>query len=455
MPAQIVERVPPQSEEAEQAVLGAMLLDERAVPQAIELLRPTHFYRESHRKIFSAICHLFEKSVPTDLLTLREELEKRGELETIGGSVYLSTLVSNVATTANIGYYSQIVKNKSSLRELINTSSVILSECYESGSDVDALLDEAERRIFQIATEKVESGFVPINSMVDDTFEMVEKLLDSKHHITGIPSGYYQLDDLTRGFQKSDLIIVAGRPGMGKTSLALSIALYTGLASNKTTGIFSLEMSKEQLMLRLLCGQARVDSKKVRTGHSPKEYFPKLTSATEELRNAPIYIDDTPNTTVLEMKAKARRLKAKAGLDIIFIDYLQLMNASSMASSHNRQQQVTEITRSLKGMAKELDVPVVCLSQLSRAPEQRTPPRPVLSDLRESGAIEQDADVVIFIYRPDYYKGDQAEPDEQGIAEIIIAKQRNGPTNTVKLTFIPEYTRFENYTGRDEQGGGY
>ena len=444
MSAQVTEKVPPHNLEAEIAVLGAMLLDERAVPQAIELLRPDHFYREAHRKIFAILCEMFQENHPTDLLTLREELRKKNELEQVGGSVYLSTLVNSVATAANLTYYAQIVKDKSSLRELINTSTVIVGGCYDVSGDIGQLLDEAERRILQIASDKVESGFVPISSMIDDTFESVERLMDSNQHITGIPTGYLDLDELTRGFQKSDLVIVAGRPGMGKTSLCLSVALNTALISKWTTAIFSLEMSKEQLMLRLLCGQARVDAKVLRSGHSSKQEFPKLTKATEELRNSPIYIDDTPSANILEMKAKLRRLKAKQGLDIVFIDYLQLMDSSRSSNQMNRQQQITEITRGLKMMAKELDVPVICLSQLSRAPEQRTPPRPILSDLRESGAIEQDADMVLLIYRAEYYLREKTPEEDMGVAEIEIAKQRNGPTGLVKLAFIPKYTRFEN-----------
>ncbi len=450
MSDQIVERVPPHSNTAEMAVLGAMLLDERAVPQAIELLNPDHFYRQTHRLLFSALSDLFENNNPTDITALREELLKKDELDKVGGSVYLSSLLNSVATSANLSYYAQIVKEKASLRGLINTSSVIIGECYDKDGDVSIILDEAERRILEIASEKIDSGFTPVKDLVDDTFETVEKLLDSKRHITGVPSGYYKLDELTSGFQPTDLVIVAGRPGMGKTSFCLSIAMHTGLTLNKVTGIFSLEMSKQQLMHRLLCGRARVDSQLVRTGHLPKSQFHHLTAATEELRHAPIYIDDTAGINILEMKAKARRLKAKAGLDIIFIDYLQLMTSTSRASAHNRQQQITEISAALKGMAKELEVPVVCLSQLSRAPEHRSPPRPVLSDLRESGSIEQDADMVMFIYRADYYKSEDSDAEDTGIAEINIAKQRNGPVGTVKLAFIPEYTRFENYTGSSE-----
>jgi len=423
------------------------LLENEAVNQVLELLRPEDFYRESHRKVFRAIVELSDRSEPVDLITLSDFLKNRGDLEAVGGTAYLASLADFVPTAANITHYARIVREKSILRSLISTATEIATRGYEEQGNVDEFLDSAEKVIFDISEKKIKASFVAVGDMIKDTLKTVEKLYERKEMVTGVPTGYNDLDKLTAGLQPAELIIVAGRPGMGKTAFALNIAAnaaFTGAG----VAVFSLEMAKEQLVLRMLCSEARVDSSKVRSGYLGERDFPQLAKAAGRLHEAPIYIDDTPAISVLELRAKARRLvrdrSKKIGL--IIVDYLQLMRGMGTAS--NREQEISEISRSLKALAKELSVPVIALSQLNRRVEDRSDRRPMMSDLRESGAIEQDSDVIIFIYRDEVYN--KSDESKKGLAEIIVAKQRNGPIDTVTLTFLNVYTRFENYTERDD-----
>jgi replicative DNA helicase len=445
-------KIPPQNLEAESSVLGGILLDNEAVNQVLELLRPEDFYRESHRKIFRAIIELTDRNEPVDLITLSDFLKSKNELDAVGGTAYLASLADFVPTAANIAYYARIVREKSILRSLISTATEIATRGYEEQGNVEEFLDSAEKVIFDISEKKVKAGFVSVGDMIKDTLKTVEKLYERKEMITGVPTGYDDLDKLTAGLQPSDLIIVAGRPGMGKTAFALNIATnaaFTGVGA----AVFSLEMAKEQLVLRMLCSEARVNSSKVRSGYLGERDFPKLANAAGRLHDLSIYIDDTPAISVLELRAKARRLvrdrSKKIGL--IVVDYLQLMRG--MGGANNREQEISEISRSLKALAKELSVPVIALSQLNRRVEDRTEKKPQMSDLRESGAIEQDADLIMFIYREEVYnKNDESK---KGFAEVIVAKQRNGPIDTVTLTFLNEYTRFENFTERSGVEYGY
>ena len=437
----LTSKIPPHSLEAERALLGAILLERESLPKAVELLKPSDFYKEGHRKIFDTMLTLFERNDPVDLLTLTEELRRQQLIDEVGGPATLAELVEEAATAAHLLAYGGIVREKALLRDLIRIATEIISESYEGREDVEKLLDDAERLIFQVSERRMQGSALPVRAILKDTFEHIERLYERKEHVTGLASGFVDLDRLTSGFQPSDFVIIAGRPSMGKTAFALNIAKYAGVEHRRKVLILSLEMSKEQLVQRLLCSEARVDSHKVRTGYLEPRDWTRMTHAAGRLAEAPIFIDDSPALSVLEARAKARRMKAEHGLDLIVIDYLQLMRGRN---PENRQQEISEISRSLKALAKELNVPVVALSQLSRAVEARQSKdfRPQLSDLRESGALEQDSDLILFVYRPERY-GLQAEEGER-ISEIIIGKQRNGPVDTVKVTFIPEYASFEN-----------
>ncbi len=438
----ILDRVPPQSLEAERAVLGSMLIEESAILASIELLKEDDFYSSANRKVFSVMCGLFSENKAADILILTETLKRQGLLQEVGGPAYLTCLASEVPTAANVEQYAKIVKEKSVLRKLINASTQIVSEGYsDEHENVNKLLDKAEKLIFDITSHKVEAGFISLKDIIKDSIETIDKLYQNKTHVTGVATGLTDFDVMTAGLQKSDLVVIAGRPSMGKTSLALRMLDHAAIKGSVPVAIFSLEMSKEQLVQRLLCSHARVDLQKVRTGYlSEKNEWPKLTSAASILADAPIYIDDTPSISALEVRAKARRLKSQHDIQLVMVDYLQLMEASSRSDS--RQQEISDISRSLKALARELEVPVIAVSQLSRAVESRTDRRPQLSDLRESGAIEQDADVVALLLREEYYS---PSPENKGRAEVIIAKQRNGPVGNFYLTFIKEYARFENY----------
>ncbi|MFH1080164.1 MAG: replicative DNA helicase [Pseudomonadota bacterium] len=434
-------RLPPQNLDAEQSILGGILLDNQALHSVLEILEHRDFYSESHRKIFAAIVDLSERNEPSDLITLSNILKDKKQLDQVGGMAYLASLVDNVPSAANVAHYAKIVKEKAILRRLIGTATEILTKSYDTGADVDDVLDEAEHAIFEISENKIRPAFYPIKSIIKDSFKTIEKLYERKELITGVPTGFEKIDDLTSGLQKSDLIIIAGRPSMGKTAFALNIAQHAATEGGIPVAIFSLEMSKEQLALRMLSSAAKVDSQRLRKGFLGETDWPKLTTAAGRLSEALIFIDDTPAITVLEMKAKSRRLKAESGLDLIILDYLQLMRGGAYKDS--REQEISEISRSLKALAKELNVPVIALSQLNRKVEDRTNRRPHMADLRESGAIEQDADVIAFIYRDEVYNKSEDNP-EKGLAEIIIGKQRNGPTGTAKLAFLEKYTCFEN-----------
>jgi replicative DNA helicase len=442
-------KIPPQNLDAESSVLGGILIENEAINVVLETLRPEDFYRESHRRIMRAMIEITDRSEPVDLITLSEFLKSKNELESVGGTAYLASLADFVPTAANIAQYVRIVHEKAILRNLISTATEIATRGYEEQGNVDEFLDTAEKVIFDISEKKIKQSFVAVGDMITDTLKTIDKLYQRKEMVTGVPTGYEDLDKITAGLQPSDLIIVAGRPGMGKTAFALNIATnaaYTGVGA----AVFSLEMGKEQLVLRMLCSEARVNSSKVRSGYLGERDFPQLAKAAGKLHEAPIYIDDTPAISVLELRAKARRLirdrSKKVGL--VVVDYLQLMRG--MGQANNREQEISEISRSLKALAKELRVPVIALSQLNRRVEDRSERRPQMSDLRESGAIEQDADVIMFIYRDEVYN--KNNDDVKGKAEVIIAKQRNGPTGSIDLTFIGEFTRFENYTERDEYG---
>ena len=441
------DRVPPQAHEAEIAVLGAMMLDMEAIGAGAELLTAESFYRDSHRKIFRAIMELFSKSEAVDLVTLTQELKRKKELDDVGGAAYLSTILGSVPTAANVRYHAKIVLEKAVLRRLITTATEVVQEAYDAGGDAAEILDRAENMIFDISQSRVRRDFMPMREILKHSFEVIQELYDKKEHVTGIGSGFDDLDKLTSGFQRSDLVIIAGRPSMGKTAFALNITANAAVKHDTPVAIFSLEMGKEQLVQRMLCSEARVDAHKLRTGYLADRHWSSLTTAAGQLSEAAIYIDDTPAMTVLEMRSKARRLKAEVDVGVLIVDYMQLMRGTGRVE--NRQQEISEISRSLKALAKELQVPVLALSQLSRAVEQRGGDRrPILSDLRESGAIEQDADVVMFVYRGEQY---ERTPENQGLAEIIVGKQRNGPTGTVKLAFRSECTRFESLAMRPDE----
>jgi replicative DNA helicase len=442
----LAQRLPPQSLEAEVSVLGGILLENEALSRVLEVIREGDFYRESHRKIFSAILELFERSEPADLITLSEVLKKRAAFEEVGGIEYLNSLVNSVPTAANISYYAKIIKEKSILRKLINRATEIVSQGYGDAGNVDDFLDRAEHSIFEISEDRVRPSFYPIKDIIKASFKTIEKLYEKHQLITGVPTGFTRLDELTSGLQPSELIIIAGRPSMGKTAFALNIAQHAAIEAHVPAAVFSLEMAKEQLALRMLCSEAKVDAHRLRGGFLSESDWPKLTRAAGNLSEAPIFIDDTPGLTALEMRAKSRRLRAERNLGLIIVDYLQLMRGR--ADSDTREQEISDISRSLKALAKELNVPVVALSQLNRRVEERGDKHPQLADLRESGAIEQDADVIIFLYREEVYNKSE---DKKGKAEIIIGKQRNGPTDKFELAFLDKYTCFENLSSLSEE----
>jgi len=433
-----LERMPPQNLEAEQAVLGSMLIEEEALVHAAELLDDAVFYKDAHRHIFSTLLALYKANTPVDLVTVTEALKQRNLLEEVGGASYLATLTTIVPTAANAEYYCRIVKQKAILRALIRAATHIAGECYEEAQEPDLLLDRAESLIFDIASKKLKRDAVAMKDIIKSSIEMIDALYQRKGSITGLPTGFVELDQQLAGLQSADLIVVAGRPAMGKSSFALCVAEHAALVQKIGVAIFSLEMSKENLVQRMLCSHARINAHNVRSGMLSTSDWPTLTKAAGKLSEAPIFIDDSPSMSILELRAKARRLKSRHNMNLVILDYLQLMEESSYAE--NRQQEISVISRSLKALARELNVPVIAVSQLSRAPERRESFRPRLSDLRESGAIEQDADVVLMLFREDYYNPTE---ENKGVAEVIIAKQRNGPTGTVKLAFINDYTRFE------------
>lgn len=433
-----LEKIPPQNLDAEQSVLGAMIIDKEAVLKAVEVLKPEDFYRDSNGHIFQAIANLFERGEAIDLITLAEELRQTGLLDQVGGVAYVAGLANAVPTAANVEYYAQIVEEKSLLRQLISVSTRMARMGYEADDEVEILLDKAEQMVFELTQRKSVSSFTPLKTVLMNTFERIEFLFQNKGNVTGVPSGFSALDKMTSGFQPSDLVIVAARPSMGKTAFCLNIAQFASLKKNLPVAVFSLEMSKEQLVTRMLCVEAMVDQQKLRTGDLAEDDWQKLTRAAGPMAQAPLFIDDTPGISIMEMRAKCRRLKSEHGLSLIVIDYLQLMSGGKKIE--NRQQEISEISRSLKALAREVQAPVIALSQLSRAVEQRQDKKPMMSDLRESGSLEQDADIVMFIYRDDYYNPETT--DRPGRADIIIAKQRNGPVGSVELGFLKEFTKF-------------
>ena len=435
------ERTLPHNLDAERSVLGAILIDNEAFNVAASVIDARAFFRDAHRRIFDRMVALSERSQPIDLVTLKEELERAGELDDVGGPAYIAALLDGVPRTTNVEYYARIVKEKSTLRHLIYSANKILANAYEADQDADLILDEAESAIFSVADDRIKSGFIPMRDLVKDSFPKIELLFEHKSFITGISTGFANIDKMTRGFQRGDLIIVAARPSMGKTSLVLNIAQHVA-TNNQVAGFFSLEMSKEQLFMRMLASEAKIDNFRLMSGQIGQKEYGNITHALETLSDANLYIDDTAGAGVLEMRAKARRLQAEKGLDLLAVDYIQLM--TGRGRFENRTLELASISRSLKGLAKELNVPIVVLSQLSRAPEARSDKRPQLSDLRESGALEQDADVVILIFREEMYKQSTEPAETDGIAELIVAKQRNGPTGIVKLAFLRQQTRFAN-----------
>jgi replicative DNA helicase len=435
------ERTLPHNLEAERSVLGAILIDNESFNVAASVIDARAFFRDAHRRIFERMVALAERSQPIDLVTLKEELERAGDVEEVGGPAYIASLVDGVPRSTNVEYYAKIVKEKATLRSLIFSANKILSNAYEADQEADLILDEAESAIFSVAEDRIKAGFVAMRDLVKESFPKIEQLFEHKSFITGISTGFTDVDKMTRGFQRGDLIIVAARPSMGKTSLVLNIAQHVA-TSGSVAGFFSLEMSKEQLFMRMLASEAKIDNYRLMSGQIGQKEYGQITHALETLSDARLYIDDTPGIGALEMRAKARRLQAEHGLDLLAIDYIQLM--TSRGRSENRTLELASISRSLKGLAKELNVPIVVLSQLSRAPEARSDKRPQLADLRESGALEQDADVVILIFREEMYKQDNEPSESDGIAELIVAKQRNGPTGLIKLAFLRQQTRFAN-----------
>lgn len=441
------DRQPPYSLEAEVSVLGGMLIDNDASARAIEIADDSMFYREANRRLFRAMIRLFERGEVVDVVTLNEELKNTNELEAVGGAPYLAELLDAVPTAANIDYHARIVRNKALLRRLIDAASDIIRDAYDQGElAVEEVLDQAEQRVFRVAQTHDRGGFVWIKEILWEAFEHIDRLQESPGGITGVPTGFRDLDRMTTGLQNGDLIIVAGRPSMGKTSWVLNVALSAAIEHDTKVAIFSLEMSQQQLVQRFLCAEGRVDAQKLRSGRMGPDEYQRLATAAGHMNTAPLWIDDSPGSTVLEMRAKARRLKSEGNLELLIIDYMQLMAGSGRTES--RVQEVSEISRALKALARELEVPVIAISQLSRAPEQRTDRRPQLSDLRDSGSIEQDADLVMFLYRPEYYLGafDREGNSLEGKSDLIVGKQRNGPTGVVNLYFHKAYTRFDSVT---------
>ena len=444
MPETVVaaaERTLPHNLDAERSVLGAILVHNDAFNLAAQVLTPGDFYRDAHRRIFDKMIALSERRQAIDFVTVKEELARAGEVDEVGGPAYIASLADGVPRATNVEYYARIVKEKATLRNLIYAANKIVANAYEAEDDPELILDQAESAIFSIADDRLKTGFVPMRDLVKESFPKIEQLFEQKRLITGVPSGFVDLDEMTRGFQAGDLIIVAARPSMGKTSLVLNISQYVATQREHTVGFFSLEMSKESLFLRLLTSEAQIDSHRLMSGAIGQRDYGRISHALETLSAMKLHIDDTANVSVLEMRAKARRLQAEHGLSLLVVDYIQLMNGRGRFE--NRTLELASISRSIKGLAKELHVPIIVLSQLSRAPESRSDHRPQLSDLRESGALEQDADVVALIYRDDVYNRDPNNPDA-GTAEVIIAKQRNGPTGVVRLAFLREQTRFVN-----------
>jgi replicative DNA helicase len=433
-------KVPPQNLEAEESVLSAILLDNSTLLDVLETLESEDFYRSAHAKMFTAITELFAKNEPVDLVTLANILKEKGQLEEIGGATSLAKLVDTAPLAVNAQHYARIIRDKAALRKLIEHSNAITARCFEDSGDVDDVIDFAEKAVFEIAGNKNKKSFYPLSQIIGHSIDALEERQGNKTLVTGVSTGFSRLDNLTSGFQGSDLIILAARPSMGKTALALNIARNAAIDANTPVAVFSIEMSKEQLSMRLLCAEARIDSSRLRSGFFSREDWVSLTNAAEVLSDAEIYIDDSPDLTAMSIRAKARRLKMDKNLGLVIIDYIQLMKGRS--SAERRDLEISEISRGLKALAKELDIPVLALSQLNRKLEERHDKRPQLSDLRESGALEQDADVVAFIYRDEVYNKDENNPNK-GIAELLLKKQRNGPTGEIKLAFISTYTRFE------------
>ncbi|MCE5315461.1 MAG: replicative DNA helicase [Armatimonadota bacterium] len=456
--ASAIDKIPPQNLEAEQSTLGSMMIERTALEKALEILKAEDFYRPAHQEVFDALISLMERDEPADLITLQEELRKRGKLDDVGGTEYLMALVDSVPTAANIEYYSHIVEKKSILRKLISAGTQIIGMAQNENEDVDSIADQAERLIFQVAQRRMGEYFQPITPLVMQTWEWIEKRYHDKGESSGVPTGFTRLDHMTSGLQKSDFIIIAARPSMGKTALALDIALNAATKAKETVALFSIEMSAEQLVQRMICSRARANAHRLRTGYFQDAEWERIANASSQLWDTPIYIDDTTDMTAMAMRAKCRRLKAEHGLGLIVVDYLQLMR--SHRNIENRVQEISEIARGLKSLAREMRCPVIALSQLSRAVEKRDDKRPMLSDLRESGSIEAEADLVMMLYRPDYYvikevddtatvqgsDGSGFDPDARHVetTEIIIAKHRNGPTGTVKIGFVREFASFEN-----------
>lgn len=438
----MINRTPPQNVEAEQSVLGAMMIEREAISKAAEILRPGDFYREAHRQVFSAIQELFNKNDAVDMVTVTEVLRRDNKLEAVGGIAYVTDLANSVPTAANVLYHARIVEEKALLRQLINTATNIAGLGYEAADEVASILDAAEKMMLEVSNRRGGQDFVSVKSIIFDVFDKVSELYASKGGITGLPTGFKDLDKLTSGLQPSDLILIAARPSMGKTAFVLNIAQHVAVRDKKAVAFFSLEMSKEQLVQRMLCAEAPIDAQRLRNGELDDNGWKNLVNVADRLAGAPIFIDDTAGITIMEMRSKARRLKIEHDLKLIIIDYLQLMQGSSgNKRSENRQQEISEISRSLKALARELKVPVIALSQLSRGVESRQVKKPMLSDLRESGSLEQDADIVAFLYREDYY---DLETDRKNITDVIVAKHRNGPVDSVQLYFHKNFTKFSN-----------